>query len=69
MDSPADMYGEPINPLMQFAAENQESPLTSHASNMCGPRKSSAAGTQKRQSITLMPERRKSSSPISSIHH
>ena len=63
MDSPADMYGEPINPLMQFATKNQESPLTSHASNI-GPRKSSAAGTpaQKRQSITLMPDRRKSNS-------
>jgi len=65
MDSPADMYGEPINPLIQFAAKNQDSPLTSHSANLGGQRKSSAAGTptQKRQSITLMPERRKSSSP------
>merc|ERR1719422_740569 len=32
VDSPADMYGEPINPLIQFAAKNQDSPLTAHAS-------------------------------------
>merc|ERR1719410_104859 len=64
IDSPADIY-EPVNPHMQFTVKAQDSPVTSHAPFIGGTRKSSLAGTptQKRQSITLMPERRKSASP------
>ena len=69
VDSPAvDIY-DPINPHgMQFHAKSQDSPITTHAPFLSSTRKSSVAGTptQKRQSITLMPEpggRRKSASP------
>ena len=65
IDSPADIY-EPLNPLHGFAAKNPaDSPVIPHGPAIGLARKSSAAGTptQKRQSITIMPERRKSSSP------
>lgn len=67
VDSPADIY-DPVNPHMQFSVKAQDSPtIAGHAPFMSATRKSSVAGTptQKRQSITLMPEpgRRKSASP------
>merc|ERR1719300_2082060 len=66
VDSPADIY-DSVHPHMQFGVKSQDSPIVAHAPFISTTRKSSVAGTptQKRQSITLMPDnsRRKSTSP------